>query len=94
MSTQTILVVDDDPQIRDVLSMALERAGFEAVLARDGAEGLTQAKAINPALADAYAWIPVLLMPSPAPEEMLMIRPRPASFIVIATAWAVQKAAV
>jgi len=51
MSTQTILVVDDDPQIRDVLSMALERAGFEAVLARDGAEGLSQAKAINPSLA-------------------------------------------
>lgn len=51
MSTQTILVVDDDPQIRDVLSMALERAGFEAVLARDGAEGLNQAKAIQPALA-------------------------------------------
>lgn len=51
MSTQTILVVDDDPQIRDVLSMALERAGFDAVLARDGAEGLAQARAINPSLA-------------------------------------------
>ena len=51
MSTQTILVVDDDPQIRDVLSMALERAGFDAVLARDGAEGLSQARAISPALA-------------------------------------------
>jgi len=50
MSTQTILVVDDDPQIRDVLSMALERAGFTAILARDGAEGLSQARAINPSL--------------------------------------------
>ena len=35
MTDRTILVVDDDPQIRDVLSMALERAGFDAVLARD-----------------------------------------------------------
>lgn len=51
MSTQTILVVDDDPQIRDVLSMALERAGFDAVLARDGAEGLERARTIHPALA-------------------------------------------
>lgn len=31
--------------------MALERAGFDAVLARDGAEGLAQAKAISPSLA-------------------------------------------
>ncbi len=31
--------------------MALERAGFDAVMARDGAEGLTQAKTINPSLA-------------------------------------------
>lgn len=51
MSTQTILVVDDDPQIRDILGMALERAGFETVMARDGAEGLVQARAIKPALA-------------------------------------------
>lgn len=51
MSNQTILVVDDDPQIRDVLGMALERAGFEAVMARDGAEGLAQAKAVKPSLA-------------------------------------------
>ena len=51
MSNQTILVVDDDPQIREILGMALERAGFDAVMARDGAEGLTQAKSVNPALA-------------------------------------------
>ncbi len=51
MSTQTILVVDDDPQIRDILGMALERAGFEAVMARDGTEGLEKARTIDPALA-------------------------------------------
>ena len=51
MSNQTILVVDDDPQIREILSMALERAGFDTVLARDGAEGLQQAKSVDPALA-------------------------------------------
>ncbi|MEM6610514.1 MAG: response regulator transcription factor [Pseudomonadota bacterium] len=51
MSNQTILVVDDDPQIREILGMALERAGFDAVMARDGAEGLSQAKTIKPNLA-------------------------------------------
>ena len=52
MSTsQTILVVDDDPQIRDVLSLALGRAGFDVVMARDGAEGLDQASRASPALA-------------------------------------------
>ena len=51
MSSQTILVVDDDPQIRDILGMAFERAGFEAVMARDGAEGLAQAKSVKPSLA-------------------------------------------
>lgn len=47
-NSQTILIVDDDPQIRDVLSLALGRAGFDVVMARDGAEGLE--KASNPDL--------------------------------------------
>lgn len=51
MNSQTILVVDDDPQIRDVLGLALERAGFRTVMARDGAEGLHLAKAEHPSLA-------------------------------------------
>lgn len=51
MNTQKILVVDDDPQIRDILGMALERAGFDAVMARDGAEGLAKAKSDAPDLA-------------------------------------------
>ena len=51
MSSQTILVVDDDPQIRDVLGLALERAGFRTVMARDGVEGLQSAKAEQPSLA-------------------------------------------
>ncbi len=35
-----ILVVDDDPHIRDVISFALEKAGMKTVAARDGAEAL------------------------------------------------------
>lgn len=36
----TILVVDDDPDIRELLSLLLEQAGYRVVRARDGAEAL------------------------------------------------------
>jgi len=51
MSDATILVVDDDPQIRDVLKVALERAGFRVDLARDGVEGLRATQVSEPDLA-------------------------------------------
>ena len=35
-----ILVVDDDPHIRDVISFALEKAGMQTIVARDGAQAL------------------------------------------------------
>ncbi len=38
--TQHILVVDDDPHIRDVICFALEKAGYKASIARDGKEAL------------------------------------------------------
>jgi two-component system, OmpR family, response regulator len=38
----TILVVDDEPGVRDVLQDALEGAGYEVVVAANGAEGLDQ----------------------------------------------------
>ncbi len=50
MSAATILVVDDDPQIREVLSVALDREGFRTVTARDGAEGLARAQSARPDL--------------------------------------------
>lgn len=43
MSTR-ILIVDDDPQIRDVLRIALGQAGFEVIEAADGAAGLAAAR--------------------------------------------------
>ena len=38
-----ILIIDDDPQIRDVLRIALKQAGFQVREAGDGAEGLAKA---------------------------------------------------
>ncbi len=51
MRDATILVVDDDPQIRDVLSVALTRAEFRVEMARDGLEGLRAVEASVPDLA-------------------------------------------
>jgi DNA-binding response OmpR family regulator len=45
---QTVLVIDDDVNVRDTVGVMLEREGFRAVLAADGAEGVRQAAAIQP----------------------------------------------
>ncbi|WP_376087598.1 response regulator [Roseomonas sp. CCTCC AB2023176] len=45
-----ILVVDDDPAIREVVRFALSRAGFEVAEAADGAAGLARARDAAPDL--------------------------------------------
>ena len=45
-----ILVVDDDPDILDALTMILESQGYQVVTARDGVEGLANLKAEMPDL--------------------------------------------
>jgi DNA-binding response OmpR family regulator len=45
-----ILIVDDDPGIRMLLSRFLEREGFEVILAEDGLEGQEKAKKNHPDL--------------------------------------------
>jgi two-component system, OmpR family, response regulator len=44
----TVLVVDDDPHIRDVLRFALAKAGFDVVEAGDGAEALERFESVRP----------------------------------------------
>jgi DNA-binding response OmpR family regulator len=46
----TILVIDDDPSLRDTLSVILEREGFQTVLAGDGRTGFQQAIERKPKL--------------------------------------------
>jgi DNA-binding response OmpR family regulator len=43
-----ILVVDDDPDILDAVTMILESQGYQVFTARDGIEGLATLKAENP----------------------------------------------
>lgn len=45
-----VLLIDDDPSLLDVLALALEDAGHEPLLARDGAEGLALARSASPAI--------------------------------------------
>ncbi len=45
-----ILVVDDDPDILDAVTMILQSQGYEVVTAQDGVEGLATLKAEAPDL--------------------------------------------
>ena len=47
---KTVLIVDDDPHIQDVISFALEREGYDLKNARDGAEALRQFESGKPDL--------------------------------------------
>jgi two-component system, OmpR family, response regulator ResD len=49
-SNGTVLVVDDEPTIVEIVGRYLERAGFEVVQAMDGPEALRQADLHRPAL--------------------------------------------
>lgn len=45
-----ILVVDDDPRLRDLVTLALERAGHTTITAANGAQALTHAMRESPDL--------------------------------------------
>ncbi len=45
-----ILVIDDDPTIRLVLTKALQKQGYNVTVAKNGKEGIEQAQLLRPAL--------------------------------------------
>lgn len=47
---QTILLVDDDPDILQMISYNLEKEGYKVYCANDGEEGVKMTKLYNPAL--------------------------------------------
>ena len=47
---QTILVIDDDENLRDTIAMMLEQDGFHAILSGDGREGFDKALTNKPDL--------------------------------------------
>jgi PAS domain S-box-containing protein len=50
MDRGTILVIDDDSAVRDLMSRSLTKLGFHAVVGKSGAEGLRLAKKVQPLL--------------------------------------------
>lgn len=48
--TKTILVIDDDPDVRNFCRTVLESRGYEVAEAATGAEGLEQVAALEPDL--------------------------------------------
>ena len=48
--SEKILIVDDDPDILDALTIILEAQGYQVSTARDGVEGLATLKAEQPDL--------------------------------------------
>ena len=49
-SSRKILIIDDDPTVRELMRRQLERDGFEVYSASDGKEGITKAREIKPDL--------------------------------------------
>ena len=45
---QTVLIADDEPQIREILSIYFKKEGFKVIEAADGAEALVQVQAGKP----------------------------------------------
>jgi two-component system, OmpR family, alkaline phosphatase synthesis response regulator PhoP len=50
MMSAKILVVDDDPEIREAISLILEANGYKVVTAQDGIDGLNKLKEDKPDL--------------------------------------------
>ena len=47
-SSGLVLVVDDDPDIRETMSLVLARHGYEVTTAADGAEAIERLRAASP----------------------------------------------
>ena len=77
-----ILIVDDDPEIIEAVSYALESSGYEVLIARDGTEGLKAAERDNPDLV-----ILDMMMPKRSGflvlEKLRVSRPVPVRVIMI-----------
>lgn len=94
----TLLVIDDDPNSRDLLRRMLEREGFAVLTAASGAEGLEMARAKHPDLITLDVMMPSMdgwavlsvLKSDPETEKipvvmMTMVDDRPMGFALGAT---------
>ena len=81
MAKQLILIVEDDRSLADVLDYNLRQDGYETIVARDGQDGLTQARLKSPQLVVLDLMLPLVggleicrrLRADPACQEMLVL---------------------
>lgn len=81
MPQPTVLIVEDDRALADVLAYNLKQAGFDTLLARDGQDGLSQAELRLPDLVVLDLMLPVVdglevcrrLRSNPATRGMLIL---------------------
>jgi len=59
MALEKVLVVDDDPNICDVLMMYLENEGYSVILSYDGEEALVKFNALKPDIVLLDVMLPV-----------------------------------
>ena len=57
---KTILIVEDDSNIRELLSLYLEQEGYHIEMAQDGADGLRAFKRVHPDLVLLDLMMPVM----------------------------------
>lgn len=50
MKNRPILIIDDEPDFREVVSSVLTKAGFRVLAAPDGPQGIVMARASQPAV--------------------------------------------
>lgn len=50
MADEKILIIDDDPDLVEVVRLTLEASGYQVFGAASGAEGLSKVKEVNPDL--------------------------------------------
>ena len=56
----SILVVEDDRNIRELLQLYLEKEGYAVTIAEDGGQGMTKFRAIKPDLVLLDVMMPVM----------------------------------
>ena len=50
MAGQSILIIEDDESLCEVLSLALKRDGYECAMAHDGIQAMSMVRQVKPAL--------------------------------------------
>ena len=80
MALEKVLVVDDDPNICDVLMMYLENEGYSVILSYDGEEALVKFNALKPDIVLLDIMLPKIITgpraDSPNTRNRLTTRPR------------------